>query len=130
MPSLLELRVRREIAISVLSVAVSCPVDAADDVAVSVVASCEAMLKEYCLGAHGFRIAEPGVFLQALPRRDVHAMGGQSKRRFSRWPAERSPTPPTRASRVRCSACSRNARDGHSEPQGQNARVEGRGGNS
>ena len=38
------------IAISVLSAASSCPVDAAGDLVVSVVASCEAMLKEYCPG--------------------------------------------------------------------------------
>ena len=37
-------------AISVLSVASSCTGDAADDLVVSVVASCEAMLKDYCPG--------------------------------------------------------------------------------
>jgi hypothetical protein len=54
------------IAISVLSVASSRPVDAADDLVVSVVASCEAMLKEYCPGAYGFRITESGVFVASL----------------------------------------------------------------
>jgi hypothetical protein len=66
------------IAISVLIVASSCPVDAADDLVVSVVASCEAMLKEYCPGAYGFRITEPGVFVAGPSpegcARDGHAV--------------------------------------------------------
>ena len=65
------------IAIFVLSVASSCPVDATDDLVVSVVASCEAMLKEYCPGAYGFRIAEPGVFV-AGPSPEGWARNGQA----------------------------------------------------
>ena len=65
------------IAISVLSVASSCPVNAADDVVVSVVASCEAMLREYCPGAAGFRITEPGVFV-AGPSPEGRARNGQA----------------------------------------------------
>src|SRR6478609_7427802 len=64
-------------AISVLSVAASCPVDAADDLVVSVVASCEAMLKPYCPGAYGFQITEPGVFV-AGPSPEGHARNGQA----------------------------------------------------
>jgi hypothetical protein len=65
------------IAISFLSVASSCPVDAADDLVVSVVASCEAMLKEDCPGAYGFRITEPGVFV-AGPSPEGGAHSGQA----------------------------------------------------
>lgn len=65
------------IAISVLSLTASCPVDAADDVVVSVVASCEAMLKEYCLGAYGFRITESGVFI-AGPSPEGRARNGRA----------------------------------------------------
>jgi hypothetical protein len=65
------------IAISVLSVALSCPVDAAGDLVVSVVASCEAMLKEYCPGAYGFQIREPGVFV-AGPSSEGPARNGQA----------------------------------------------------
>jgi hypothetical protein len=65
------------IAISVLSVASSCLVDAADDLVVSVVASCEAMSKEYCPGAYGFRIIEPGVFV-AGPSPEGRARNGQA----------------------------------------------------
>jgi hypothetical protein len=65
------------IAISVLSVASSCPVDAADDLVVSVVASCEAMLKEYCPGAYGFRINQPGVFV-AGPSPEGRARNGRT----------------------------------------------------
>ena len=65
------------IAISVLSVASSCLVDAADDLVVSVVASCEAMSKEYCPGAYGFRITEPGVFV-AGPSPEGRAHNGQA----------------------------------------------------
>jgi hypothetical protein len=65
------------IALSVLSAASSRPLDAADDLVVSVVASCEAMLKEYCPGAYGFRIAEPGVFV-AGPAPEGRARNGQA----------------------------------------------------
>jgi hypothetical protein len=65
------------IAISILSVASSCPVDATDDLVVSVVASCEAMLKEYCPGAYAFRITEPGVFV-AGPSLEGRARNGQA----------------------------------------------------
>ena len=65
------------IAISVLTVASSCPVNAADDVVVSVVASCEAMMKEHCPGAYGFRITEPGVFV-AGPSPEGRARNGQA----------------------------------------------------
>jgi hypothetical protein len=71
------LGVRLWIAISVLSVASSCPVDAADDLVVSIMASCEAMLKEYCLGAFGFRITEPGVFV-AGPSPEGRARNGEA----------------------------------------------------
>ena len=65
------------IATFVLSMAWSCPVDAADDLVVAVVASCEAMLKEYCPGAYGFRITEPGVFV-AGPSPEGRARNGQA----------------------------------------------------
>jgi hypothetical protein len=65
------------IVVSVLSVTSSCPVDAADDLVVSVVASCEAMLKEYCPGAYGFRITEPSVFV-AGPSPEGRARNGQA----------------------------------------------------
>ena len=93
------------IAISVLSVALSCPVDAAeDDLVVGVVASCEAMLKEYCPGAYGFRITEPGVFI-AGPSSEGPARNGQAVE----TPAIRAGAPGARrprqleASRVPCS---------------------------
>ena len=64
-------------ALCVFSAASSYQANAADGVIVSVVTSCEAMVKEACQGAYGFRIDESGTFVSG-PSSEGHARNGQA----------------------------------------------------
>jgi hypothetical protein len=65
------------IAMCVLGAASFYPANAADGVIVSVMTSCEAMVKDACQGAYGFRIDESGAFV-AGPSPEGHARSGQA----------------------------------------------------
>jgi hypothetical protein len=64
-------------ALGVFGAASSYPANAADGVVVSVTTSCEAMVKEACRGAYGFRIDESGAFV-AGPSPERYARNGQA----------------------------------------------------